>query len=314
MSYYYKYNFVSPDGVFATVKEELKSYFDTGAVDDLMFPTYLNKALNKLGKSSYYIAEDILNIEDFKARLPDNFYSVREAWLCTPVQNIMKQNANSFYSQAASASTIQVSPVISDGEPCTNGECNDNCEGAECMPQLIQAVYKTTNAINISYRKKYLLKPGNVSVKKNCDLECANFGSSSVDSFDIRDNKLWTNFREGTVYLVFYATEYDNNDNQLIPDNFRVKEYIEHFIKYKIIEQLSNQINDETFAQLQTKLLYYKGLADEAYILADIELKKQTAWEKARAIKKQKNRLNMYELPGQNHPGTWRGWRANGDY
>ena len=49
MSYYYKYDFVSPEGSFATIKEEFKSYFDTGAIDDLLFPTYANKCLQKLG-------------------------------------------------------------------------------------------------------------------------------------------------------------------------------------------------------------------------------------------------------------------------
>ena len=55
MSYYYKYNFTSPEIVYSTVKEELKSYFDTGAVDDLMFPTYLDKCLRKLGRATYVI-------------------------------------------------------------------------------------------------------------------------------------------------------------------------------------------------------------------------------------------------------------------
>ena len=59
MSYYYKYNFVSPEPVYATVKEELKSYFDTGAVDDLLFPTYLDKALKKLGRTTFVISEEI---------------------------------------------------------------------------------------------------------------------------------------------------------------------------------------------------------------------------------------------------------------
>ena len=79
MSYYYKYNFTSPEIVYSTIKEELKSYFDTGAVDDLMFPTYTDKCLRKLGRTTYKISEEILYIEDFEARLPDNFYAVREA-------------------------------------------------------------------------------------------------------------------------------------------------------------------------------------------------------------------------------------------
>lgn len=308
MSYYYKYDFITPEGVYAIVKEELKSYFDTGAIDDLMFPTYLNKALDKLGKGAYYITEDILNIEDFKSRLPDNFYAVREAWLCTSVNGYPKRSANSFYSQASSTDTIQVSPVTVAGTACTNTECtNDNCDGTECMPQLIQAVYKTNNEVNVQYKKEYLLKPGNISVKKNCSLDCANYGSSAPDSFDIRDNKFWTNFREGTVYLVFYATGYDDKGNQLIPDNYRIKEYLELFLKYKMFETLCNQVNDETFNQLQVKKQEAKQLSDEAYILADIEIKKQDAYAKLRSIKRQKDKFQMYELP--NRVGRY--WRRN---
>jgi hypothetical protein len=304
MSYYYKYNFTSPEMVYSTVKEELKSYFDTGAVDDLMFPTYLDKCLRKLGRSSYVISEITLDIEDFEARLPDNFFAVREAWLCTAVSGHPYRSANSFYSQAASQDTIQVSPVTSGGVACTNLACTTGCP--ECMPELIQAVYKTNNEMNVTYRKQYLLKPGNISVRANCTLDCVNLGSSAADSFDIRDNKFVTNFRCGTVYLIFYATEYDNVGNQMVPDNYRIREFIEAFIKYKVFETLCNQVNDETFQQIMQKLTYYKQLSEEAFIMADIEIKKQTAWEKQRRIKNDLNRNNKYELPNRTNRYGWR--------
>lgn len=309
MSYYYSYNFVSPEPQYATVKEELKSYFDTGAIDDLMFPTYLNKCLDKLGRSSYAIVEEILHIEDFQARLPDNFYAVREAWLCTTINGFPYQSANSFYSQAASTSTIQISPVISNGTPCTNEECTTGCPS--CMPELIQAVYKTNNEVNVSYKREYLLKPGNISVKRHCTLDCANFGASGPDSFDIRDNKFVVNFKCGKVHLVFYATDYDNLGNQMIPDNYRVKEYIEKFLKFKMFETLCNQVNDETFNQLAVKKQEAKQEADEAFIMADLEIKKQTAYQKQRAIKRQLNSFQKYELPNRTNR---HGWRRNGSW
>jgi hypothetical protein len=297
MSYYYNYNFVSPEPVYALVKEELKSYFDTGAVDDLLFPTYLEKCLKKLGQSSYVIAQQLLHIQDFEARLPDNFYAVREAWLCTSIPGYPYQTANSFYSQAASETTIQISPVTSNGQPCTNLECTTGCP--TCMPTLVQAVYKTNQQVAVEYHRQYLLKPGNISVRANCSLDCANFGSSAADSFDIRDNKFVTNFRNGVVHLVFYSTEYDNVGNQMMPDNYRIREFIEAFIKYKVFETLANQTNDETFNQLQQKLVYYKQLHDEAFIMANIEIKKQDAYAKQRRIRKDLNRFNMYELPNR---------------
>jgi hypothetical protein len=308
MSYYYKYNFVSPEPAFATITEEFKSYFDTGAVDNLMFPTYANKCLLKLGKASYSIRDEVLHIEDFECRLPDNFYSVREAWLCTEVNGYPYQNANSFYSQASDQTTIQVSPVTTNGQGCTNLDCNEGIDG-ECMPELIQAVYKTNNEHSVTYKKSYLLKPGNISVKANCALDCKNFGSSSVDSFDIRDNKFVTNFRHGKVYLLFYATDYDESGNQLIPDNFRIREYIEAYIRWKLMETLFNQINDETSNQIQQKMQYYKQLHDEALIMAFNEIKSQDVYAKQRRIQQDLSRNRMYELPnyssGRRYGSEW---------
>jgi hypothetical protein len=96
-----------------------------------------------------------------------------------------------------------------------------------------------------------------------------------------------------------YATDYDEIGNQMIPDNYRIREYVEAFIKYKVFETLSNQINDETFQQIQQKLVYYKQMSEEAFIMADIEIKKQDAWAKQRRIKNDLNRFNMYELPNR---------------
>jgi hypothetical protein len=85
----------------------------------------------------------------------------------------------------------------------------------------------------------------------------------------------------------------------MIPDNYRIREYIEAFIKYKVFETLTNQTNDETFQQLQQKLVYYKQLSEEAFIMADIEIKKQDVYAKQRRIKNDLNRFNMYELPNR---------------
>lgn len=313
MSSYYKYNFVSPEPIYSIVVEELKSYFDTGAIDQIMFSTYLNKCLNKLGKATYTITEDMLYLENFQSRLPDNFYAVREAWLCTSIEGTSYQSGTSFYSQTSST-TIQIAPMVIGGSVCGNPACQDSA--CTCQPNIVQAVYKTNHQTARSYKKQYLLKPGTISAKRNCDVEYTtewdmfesqvsfptdtlSFGSSGYDSFDIRDNKFVTNFREGAVYLIFYATDYDNEGSQLVPDNYRIKEYIEKFLKFKCFETLCNQTNDETFNQLLQKKQEAKMEADEAFIMADIELKKETVHDKQRKIRQTLRRNQMYELPNR---------------
>ena len=316
MSYYYKYTFTSPESIYSLVKEEFKSYFDTGAVDDLLFPTYLDKCLKRLGRSSYIIFEDVIEIDNFQGRLPDNFYAVREAWMLTNINSITHKEAGSFYSQTTDSNIIQVSPIttnqVCNNESCTdqvlnNDICTDLEYDVECESLNETIVYKVNNSTNYTFRKEYLLKPGNISVSRQCDVNYMDNwneysiintpGSSTIDSFDIRDNKFVTNFRNGFVQIIFYSTEQDECGNQLVPDNYRIKEYVEAFIKYKVIEQLTNQVNDETINQLERKLDRYKMMADEAYIMAELEIKKQDVYSKQRAIVRNLNRFNMYNLP-----------------
>lgn len=304
MSYSYKYNFVSPEPIYAIVKEELKSYFDTGAVDDLLFPVYTNKCLDKLGRSSHPVVPVVLFVEDFVARLPDNFYAVREAWYCTWVEYGSYTEGTAFYSQSYNE-TIQLSPVVTNqAADCTEPVC-----------PTIPAVYKTINQLpGNCYKKNFLLKPGNIAFDSDCTYNyndsaelhgtvSATPHAASYDSFDLHDNKFVTTFREGVVELLMYASDFDNLGNQMIPDNYRIREFIEAYLKFKVFETLTNQTNDETFNQLQQKMIMYKGASDQAYIMAESEIKKQDVYTKQRRIRKTLNKYNKFELPSGRRGG-----------
>jgi len=329
MSYYYKYNFISPEPLYAIIKEELKSYFDTGAVDDLLFPVYTNKCLEKLGRASKPIVPVVLFVEDFVARLPDNFYAVREAWYCTWTDGGTYRSPNAYYTQTSDLNTIQVSPLTIGGvATCNNPICENPDCGGECLVQVVQAVYKTVEELpRSSFKRSFLLKPGNISMETDCDYDynetSALYGSTSsagtpvphsasFDSFDIHDNKFVTTFRDGIVEVLMYADNFDNLGSQMIPDNYRIREFIEAFIKYKVFETLTNQVNDETFNQLQQKMVMYKQMADEAYILAESEIKKQTAYQKQNRIKKNLKRFDKYELPSGRKNRSFGGRRIYG--
>jgi hypothetical protein len=283
-TYYYHYDFVSPAPLFALIKEELKSYYDAGAIDDLLWPIYLEKCLKKLRRGSYKINPLLLEIKDFEARLPDDFYAVREAWMCTSCTTSYQLPSAQY--QAVAISTRLDSPDLY-CDLCT--ECQ--------FPDTIRALYKTTNTVLFEFRKQYLLKPGNISVEQNCTLNCANTPTSDcMDTFDVRGNKFVTNFREGVVHLIYYAKEYDESGYQLIPDSYDIWEYVEAFIKYKAFEQLSNQASDETYNQLQQKCQLYDQKQQEKFILARTETMKETVYQIQKAIRRNDNRLNKFIL------------------
>lgn len=283
MSYYRNYSFTSPEPIFALIKEEFKSYFATGAVDDILFPTYIEKCLRRLGRSTYKIEHSILHIEDYKADLPSDFLAVREAWSCQPVYTTgLVKSPGNVYEQV----TINISQI-----PAPT--LCDTCSG---LPDVITATYKTNDATSYTYQKNFLLKPGNISRDGDCDYECKNYGASVSDSFDIQGSKFTTNFSEGDVYLIYYKEEKDDNDNQMIPDDFRIKEYIEAFLKQKLFEQLACTVTDESYNHIMQKAQIYERKADEAYVLATTEGKKQTVYDKQRNWIRTLNKNNRYKL------------------
>ena len=282
---YYKYTFESPERLIAIVKEKFKSFFDTGAIDDTMFPIYLSKCLDRLGRGSYRINSAILTMDDFQGRLPDDFYAVREAWLCTDVTSAYVLPGADYQQVESTTTRIDTPDVYCD-------KCN------ECgMPDIIKAAYKTTHTAFAHYKKQYLLKPGTIWSKGECAEECANFHSNGPDSFDIHDNKFTVTFREGKVYLVYYSKSFDCNGYEMIPDNYRLKEFIEAFLKMKVYEQVVNNNTDEGLTKYYLNQLdRYTRMADEAYIIADIEKKKETVYDINRKIIKDMNRFKKYEI------------------
>lgn len=284
MSYYYKYKFVSPVPLFGLVKEELKSYFDAGIVDDSIFPSWTMKCLAKLGQSSFPVNQVLLNICNRQATLPEDFHAVREAWSCTSHTDSF-QLPNARYDTVKSISTRLDNPDL---------YCN-LCRECE-IPDIIQVIYKTTNTVFMEFKRTHLMTPGNIYPACPDDLFCANRGSISHQSYDIRDNKISTTFTDGVVYLQYYSTQYDGDDNMLIPDNYEIMEYIEAFIKQKCMEMVSLQVTDQGYNQSMNLVDRYTHAADEKYIIARTETMKEDVYRKQRAQKRILRRNRKYEI------------------
>lgn len=281
VSYYYKYNFVSPESIYSEIKEELKSYFQTGVLDDLLFSRYTEDCLKRLGRSSYKIVETILKLEDYTAPLPQHFEAVRELWLVSP-NDLSYKMANSTYEQT----TFRVA---------SHRENASRCDSI-CAPEEIKVTYKTNGNVVQTFYAHHLLTPGNVNAQENCSLDSFNMMANSSDTFEIKNNKIYTNFPSGYLHLVYYIKEYDDNDYQLVPDNIRIKDYLKAYLKYKCFETIYNNVTDETFKQTESKFIYYKREADEAKVLAETEIKKQTVEQVIRGAISARRKFDKYQI------------------
>lgn len=293
MSYYYKQDFVSPSPLYAEIKEDLRSYFESGALDDMMFPLWTSQCLRRFKKSSYRIEQTVLTLDGYEACLPEDFNAVRELWACSVEYSQPIQEPNAFYYQRDCRiddyRESGCSPCFGEDDDCTTN-CSDSCDNRYMV------THKVTNHMIFSFTRTYLLTPGNINAKKYCGEACPNMYANTPYSYDIYNNKIITNFSEGSLHLIYYADSTNEEGEQLVPDNFYVQEYIKSYIKYKCFMQLSNQVTDETFNQIQLK----KNEADqdqlEKLILAETDLKKRTAEDKYRDIGKSYRRFKKYNI------------------
>jgi hypothetical protein len=283
MAEYYTYDFVSPEEIYAEIKAEMRSYFNTGILNDTLFPIYTRKAMRKFNRSTLEISEEVLKIDNHSAALPLGFKYVRELWACSNVTETRKIPGAVYHQE-----TCIVSPY-SDYDPCN--PC-DTC-ATDCNTEK-KIYYKTNEFYDYSYSTTHLLRPGNNDVRNQCSADCLNFRADGLDTFDVRDGKVWVNYPEGHLRLVYYSEPEDEFGDQMIPDNYRIQEFIKAHIKFRMYELLYNDVTDETYNQIAQKYATYKAEENDAYINADAEVKKQTVYQKKNSIARQRSRLNKY--------------------
>lgn len=283
MTWHYKQDFVSPEPVYARVKEELRSYFDAGLVDDLLFPLWTFDSLDRFRLSFYPIREAVLFIDCFEAKLPPDFKKVREARACFFAETGLFTTSGTFYAEITTR-------VDKEG-----GRCEEvTCDLKPCFESC--GVYKTNTYQNHIFTVSHYLKPGNLTARNACDDACPNLRCESPDVFDIHDGKFATNFDKGTVYLKYYSKEFDSQNNVMIPDNYFFRNYLEKYLKFKIFEQLSNQVTDETFNQIHMKLQLAERAKDEAFVLAEQHSRAQTLEQKINSIGANRRRLKKFRI------------------
>jgi hypothetical protein len=294
MNNYYKMEFVSPESLYAEIKEELRSYFDSGMVDDMMFPAWTKRCLERIRMAGMPIRNTVLHLKDYETYLPDDFQKVRSLWGCVNSYMDALAPTGAYYYQT----DCRITNVNDSCSPCFETDPAEDLVNAICDPcggQQFIVTNKTINSIIMKFTTTLLLKPGNVSTRKNCSGDCPNLGSTYVDSFEIRGNKIVTNFPDGTLYLVYYADN-EIDGEVLIPDNYFVRQYIRQFITYKIFEMVANQVTDETFNQSIQKMTYYKRESDLAYSACDAELKKKTTEQQLQKIRQTMAKFNNYQI------------------
>lgn len=299
--------FISPVKIYSRVKEELRSYFNTGSVDDMLFPEWTNDCLEKFINTYKPQQQAVMDLHNFKCELPCDFRSVKEVYVVTTYEKGPITSPAVFYYQT----DCRINPSPTSGDSCSSCVGGYQCFGASqsatpqgfdnpipnlCdVPDEFIVNHKVMDQFMFSFDVTGLLKPSNFRTLDKMDSESPNRGCSSMDTFDISGNKMITSFRTGTIFMTYYADPYYNEDGYpMIPDEEMFGKYLYHYLRYMMYVQLVDQSTEDTYKLLKAKKDSEVQDLGTAWVNARNYSTAETVYQVMESIKRSYNRNNRF--------------------
>jgi hypothetical protein len=238
--HYSHINYISAETLVAEVKQELKSYFESGAISEVLIPTFIDQALRKLKVLAMQPKDAVLHFVNYKSELPCDFGLLDYA--------LMYDNQIEWNSGVTSLKGYWYQSI-------------EQLDCVSCTPK--EEIYETLTVPGPGFKLK-LKQPKWIRVyhasKQFCTEGCDNLSVSSTDVLQIFDNsKVSASFEDGCVYIRYFARPVDDEGYAMIPEILEVEEYVKSYLKFKFFEMLWHSIMDESVRQVESKFQYYKN-------------------------------------------------------
>lgn len=250
------YNYTVKYKTFDQLLEELNIDLASPSMSKTIEPQTLIKVARKvnydLGLRIERTSTEVIDVMNYKAKLPENFSTLNFALLC-----------GSYTVTTPVIQGTQVEEVIVNQGNCGSEEdctvpytCLNDCGG---YVQLIQRFKTETRTYSQTF-------PLQLSEGKNVECTCPNTKMRSPNQGYIKDGYLYVSFETGTVFIDYQTTMEDEQGNLLVVDHPLINEYYEYALKERIYENrlLNGDVGQETQLQLQllaSKLLLAKRQA-----------------------------------------------------
>lgn len=215
------------------IKSSLQSHSSSGLLEDSMLYTLMLEGLSELSVIPTIRIETVLDVKNNKVKLPDGFKSLYSAVKCEPYGVVSEEKEKE---------DVLLNTYIYKVRETTTSKWNicNPCDVEELDTCVVEKVYlKDGSKHNLYYNNieplKLKLTP---YVKRNkCDKNCTNFQvKEAVNEISINNKYLYTNFSEGSIYLVYNGYEEDDDGFIIIPDT--LSNYVPKFLKAYVMKEL----------------------------------------------------------------------------
>jgi hypothetical protein len=238
-------NLISTDIIFANTKQMLKSYEATGMLNDADFFRWTKWVINRIGIGQLIERELVLDVEHYKADLPEDFAML---WVLHKCDSCDNQEGVSTYNWHSPEQRFVLKDWVN--KACY-GEC-DACRIDEVVEVTRFYESETRVSIKQNFCNRMLMSLNKRVSKTHCHQHCPNLYNTSIWNFNLDDKQLFFNFCEGHVHLQYYAHALDEDGYPLIVNNEYIKQAIEDYLIFKSFQVI--YYNNEV--DVQQRLMY----------------------------------------------------------
>jgi hypothetical protein len=238
------------DQLYDDVVIDFRNFNLEGLIDSQNLIKIARRCNYELGWRIYRTRQDVLEIENGKVRLPDDFYILNYAFVCGEYEVVTALPQGTDIEERLIVPDYVCEPGQPDtcSEPPTDPcEIEDPCTGT-CLTkcgdeyQLIQKIKTTKRVYKYSF-------PLHLQESSLIDCNCPNLKeNNTLNKGYIENGFLYVNFDSGKVYINYMGDMIDDEGSLLVPDHELINEYYEYALKERILENLA--MNGEDVSNL----------------------------------------------------------------
>lgn len=237
-------NYRTFDELLNEVSTDFFMYNNEGMIEPAQLIKVAQKVNYDLGLRIHKTKERILDIENGKAKLPDDFYVMNYAMLLGTYTVKKKVPMGTHTEDVLVVNTNETS-----GDTCTSCHlpeqsctCDNLVQLTQCGDsyQLVQKTKYETRSFTVYERIKFM-------PSKYLAQNCVNTQENSLNQAEIKNGFVYTNLYTGQLYISYEGSMEDDEGNLLVLDHPMINEYYEYAMKKRILENLA--MNGEDVVQ-----------------------------------------------------------------
>jgi len=233
------------DELYSEVSTDFVMHNNEGLLEPAQLIKVAQRVNYDLGLRIHGTKEKMLEIENRKAKLPDDFYVLNYAYL-TKTYKVNYRTPSGRHTEnviTGTGPTPWVDPCPKcfkhEVDCCCEATYTQECQNGESIFVQVVEKRKTETRIYESFDRVRI----STSTGRTDALNDVNGGPTAY----IKNNFIYTNVEDGNLFISYQGALEDNEGNLLVLDHPMINEYYEYALKQRVLENLF--INGEDVAQ-----------------------------------------------------------------